>query len=79
VLITYYNDDTYENTQTIFTTLVSNFKNIIRQANAVFEENRRTEYLIILGSRIKDQGTMSWSKEVLNTAGQSKGNQFLLK
>ena len=70
VLVTYYDDDTPEETQNIFITLCENFSLIIRQSNILFNENEQTEYLLIVGSRLKDQQTVIWSIQAFNWSGQ---------
>ncbi len=74
VLITYYDDDTIENTKIIFEALCENFSSIIRQSNMIFNENNRTEYLQIVGTKLKEkennEENFVWNMQAFNWSGK---------
>jgi hypothetical protein len=75
VLVTYFDEDTVINTRAIFTALCENFSSIIKQSNWIFYENQQSEYLLIVGSKMKDKQSVIdnrfvWSIQAFNWAGQ---------
>jgi hypothetical protein len=65
VLITYNNGCSYENTMNTFKVMAENFSNIIKQSNEYFAENRRTEYLLIVGSKLKDKDKQEYKDKIM--------------
>lgn len=71
VLVTYYDNDDFENTRIIFSALCENFSSIIRQSNLLFNENEKTEYLLIVGSKLSEkEGQFTWNMQAFNWSGQ---------
>ena len=73
VLVTYFDDYNIEGTRTVLEALCENFSTIIRQSNLLFNENEQTEYLLIVGSRLKEdnkQKRFIWNMQAFNWSGQ---------
>ena len=64
VLVTYYNKDKNDLESDI---LVHNFSNIIKNCNSKFQENNKTEYLLLIGRIENDK--LIWDSFIFNTQG----------
>jgi hypothetical protein len=78
VLITYSDDDdddTLKKTKKVFNDLCKNFSTIIRQSNIHFQENEKTEYLLIVGNKVckaefPKYNKLIWNTQAFNWSGQ---------